>query len=246
MLTYGLKRGTKDVLMHIDSVPNGKSCDCECPHCHRPLIARNRGKKKEHHFAHASGADCGKGRMTALHIMAQNILKREKKVMLPEYRGKYVQKEAQIKFFKDVRLEEFCKVEDVGLRPDCNCIPENPEAPTLWVEIYCRHKVDDTKKKEIKDRNQYCVEVDFRDLLDEEYTEDDVIRRLEKESGHKEWICCPVWDDLERQEIIKAEERSRELVRQKQERVQQAEAVRSKYNQSGKKIWERFYSHFIL
>lgn len=27
MVRYGLKKGTKDVLLHIDSVANGKSCD---------------------------------------------------------------------------------------------------------------------------------------------------------------------------------------------------------------------------
>ena len=248
MLTYGLKEGTKDVLLHIDDerVLKGKRCGCVCPNCKKPLVAR-RGKINQHHFAHAPECKpCGKGRMTALHIMAQNILKERKTILLPPYKKNYVNEEAQIKIFKDVKLEEFCKVEDTALRPDCNCISKNPEAPSLWVEIYCRHKVEEEKKEEIIKRNQYCVEVDFRDLLNEVYTVKDVIKRLESDSSHKEWICCPVWDDLERQEIIKAEDRSRELVRQKQESVQQAEAVRSKYNQSGKKIWERFYSHFIL
>ncbi len=27
MVTSGLKKGTKDLLVHIDSVANGKSCD---------------------------------------------------------------------------------------------------------------------------------------------------------------------------------------------------------------------------
>lgn len=217
MLTYGLKKGTKDVLLHIDSVPNGKSCDCECPHCHHPLIARNYGKEKEHHFAHASGADCGKGRMTALHIMAQNILKERKTILLPPYKTNYVNEEAQTKIFKEVLLEEFCKVEDTALRPDCNCISKNPEAPTLWVEIYCRHKVDDLKRTEIIHRKQYCIEVDFRDLLNEVYTVKDVIKRLESDSSHKEWICCPVWDDENKRIINQAQEEHNREVRQRQE-----------------------------
>ena len=221
MLTYGLKKGTKDVLLHIDSVANGLKCGCECPNCGCQLMAKNGGDvtkrgHKSHHFAHANGSEeCGKGRMTALHIMAQNILSERKTILLPPYKGTYVQKEAQIKAFKKVIPEDFSKVEDIVLRPDCNCLPENPEAPTLWVEIYCRHKVDDVKKKKIKHRNQYCVEVDFRDLLDVDYTEDDVIRRLEEESGHKEWICCPVWDK-EEEELCKRKVEADRLKREEE------------------------------
>ena len=55
MLTYGLKRGTKNELLHIDdaNVHNGLACDCLCPHCHHPLLAKNGGSKNTHHFAHA-------------------------------------------------------------------------------------------------------------------------------------------------------------------------------------------------
>lgn len=230
MLTYGLKEGTTNKLLHIDSedVPNGKSCGCVCPHCHHPLIARNRGKKNEHHFAHI-GDTCIGARMTALHLLAQNVLAERKVVMLPEYHKTFVVEDAQVRTFNDVTLEEYSKVEDVVLRPDCVCRKDESSEP-LWVEIYCRHKVDDFKRKEIQSRRTYCVEVDFRDLLKTTYTENDVIARLETDSTHKEWICCPAWDDLEErgrlkeeeelreQQRLEEEERQRELARIKEER----------------------------
>lgn len=237
MLTYGLKKGTKDVLLHIDSVPNGSKCGCVCPNCKADLVAKNGGDEtlpghKTHHFAHANGSEeCGKGRMTALHIMAQNILKERKTILLPPYKTNYVNEEAQTKIFKEVLLEEFCKVEDIALRPDCNCISKNPEAPTLWVEIYCRHKVDDLKRTEIIHRKQYCIEVDFSDLLNEVYTIKDVIKRLESDSSHKEWICCPVWDDENKRIINQAqEEREREL-RQAKEEKEHYEYIRQLANE---------------
>lgn len=47
-------RGTDGELQHIDSVANGLECGCTCPNpkCNQPMIARNNGKKRIHHFAH--------------------------------------------------------------------------------------------------------------------------------------------------------------------------------------------------
>ena len=111
ILIYGLLNGTKNKLVHIDVAENGKECNCECPNCHAPLVARNGGKggryrQNIHHFAHASGYEpCGKGRMSALHILAQQIIKQEKKVMLPAYDRQFVKKSAEQFAFEDVELE---------------------------------------------------------------------------------------------------------------------------------------------
>ena len=209
MLTYGLKRGTKDDLRHIDSVPKGLVCDCVCPHCQHNLIARNGGTKKTHHFAHASGADCGGARMTALHILAQKILERDKVVMLPIYETEYIKHDAQQKEFANVVLEQVWKDENSTRKPDCVCIQEDGKNP-LWVEIYCRHKVDKIREEDIKRRQVYCIEIDFSDLLSTEYNENDVIERLTNDTTHKRWICCPVWDkenEIEHQKILAEKER---------------------------------------
>lgn len=56
-VVYGIHAPSGD-LRHVDSVSNGKACDCLCPdpHCGQRLIAKNRGKKKIHHFAHERGS----------------------------------------------------------------------------------------------------------------------------------------------------------------------------------------------
>ncbi len=211
MLTYGLKRGTTDELLFIDDpqVPNGLDCDCVCPHCKHDLIARNGGKKNTHHFAHASGADCGGARMTALHMLAQKILERDKVVMLPAYDTEYVTHEAQQKKFANVVLEQVWKDESSTRKPDCVCTQEDATHP-LWVEIYCRHIVDPERKADIRRRGVYCIEIDFKDLLETEYTEQDVIERLTKDTEHREWISCPVWDrehEAKYKQVLAEEER---------------------------------------
>lgn len=219
MLTYGLKKGTKDVLLHIDSVHNGKSCDCECPHCHNPLIARNDGKKKEHHFAHASGADCGKGRMTALHIMAQNILKREKKVILPEYNGKYYQQKATCVTLEDVDLEKDYRREDLIVRPDCVGFRNGKD--DLFIEILVTHEVDDIKQAKIKQLGYPCIEINLSDLHSINYNEQDVYSQLFEETENRIWINCPESDKIE--ELLKIEEEKRIEERKKVEEKRAAD-----------------------
>ncbi len=227
MMTYGLKQGTQDTFLHIDSpdVPKGKNCGCICPNCKQPLFAR-RGNKKQHHFAHAPKCKCGNGRMTTLHMQAQKILEDRKTILLPAYRKQFVHEDSQTKTFSDVKLEKYENVEGVALRPDCVCRQEEAKEP-LWVEIWCRHKVDETKREEIISRQKYCVEIDFRDLLNKDYKEEDIINRLESDASHKEWICCPAWDKKEEQELLRAKKEWEEQQRKEaEERQQELERIK--------------------
>ena len=223
MLTYGLVRGTTNELRHIDDVSNGKSCGCECPYCHHDLIARNGGKKKEHHFAHASGADCGKARMTVLHMLAQNILKREKKVMLPEYRGNYYQEAAKLVEFDNVELEKTYLIDDKKLRPDCVGVlyDKNQKAHELWVEIFVTNDIKEQKQEYIKQSGNACIEITFSDLLNTTYNEDSVKERL-LDSSYSHWIYSPKLYRLEaagRANKEREREREIEMAREEQERI---------------------------
>lgn len=230
MLTYGLKRGTQNELLHIDSVPNGLDCGCVCPHCQHDLIARNRGVKRIPHFAHASGAeDCGKGRMTALHMLVQNVLEEKKQVLLPPYYGKYLPtKEAKLKTFDHIYLEETCKNEDSTRRPDCIGYNEG-KSENLWIEIYCCHKIDDAKKEDIINRRQYCIEIDFSDLLKTNYSKEDVEHRLLEDSSHSEWICCPFYDKKNEENRVKAEQEEENRRRFDEECQLHQEAIKKQY-----------------
>lgn len=209
-LRYALLKGTAQVLHFIDDVPNGLKCNCICPHCGNELVARNNPiNKREHHFAHRGGADCKGARMTALHMLAQNVLERDKIVMLPSYNTEYVTHDAQLKVFDDVVLEQVWKDESSTRKPDCVCSQKDGKIP-LWVEIFCRHKVDDIREQDIRRRQVYCIEIDFSDLLAIEYTEEDVINRLTIDTEHRKWISCPVWDkenEREHQKVLDENER---------------------------------------
>lgn len=223
-LRYALQKGTERNLLCVDVVPNGLNCNCVCPVCKQDVIARNKGKKREHHFAHRIGADCPGARMTALHMLAQQILARDKKLMLPGYKMPIESKPAKLAKFDEVILEVLQQDDISTRRPDCVC-RMNGKKNTLWVEIYCCHKVGEERKKDIRRRKEYCIEIDFSDLLDKNYNEDIVKARLECATMNKEWICCPEWEkEYERQERqlmdeIKSEEARRQFEYERYQKI---------------------------
>lgn len=72
LLTYALNSDNR--LMYINDVPNGLECNCICPGCKEKLIAKNDGKVREHHFAHASNKECISGYQTMIHLLAKAII----------------------------------------------------------------------------------------------------------------------------------------------------------------------------
>lgn len=54
-ILYG--RDASGELHNVDDVANGEACGCFCPdpNCGQPLVARNGGTKRVHHFAHKKG-----------------------------------------------------------------------------------------------------------------------------------------------------------------------------------------------
>ncbi|RAW92074.1 hypothetical protein [Photorhabdus laumondii] len=91
MLEYAILKKSK-AIVHIDEVDYGSKCGCICPGCQDELIAKNRGKKVSHHFAHSSRDEMQSCLMTQLHIVAQKHFTEIKHIKLPEvtiYHGDY-------------------------------------------------------------------------------------------------------------------------------------------------------------
>ena len=72
-------------IKHIDEVENGLKCNCVCPQCNGPLIARNRGEIKRSHFAHTTDTFCAGAEETALHLAAKHIIYNSSDILTPEY-----------------------------------------------------------------------------------------------------------------------------------------------------------------
>lgn len=152
-LTYALDKN--GALVHVDDVPNGKNCECICPHCKSELIAKNEGEHKIHHFAHSNGADCSGAIESALHIMAKEVLLKTKSIYLPPIPNVCA---ARLLYFDKVVLETQDK--DLNLRPDCIGYYGDK---FVWIEFKRTHAVDKKKKGKIVSARIDCIEVDINE-----------------------------------------------------------------------------------
>jgi hypothetical protein len=189
--------------------------------------------------------------MTTLHKLAQQVIKEERKIMLPAYDKQYVQKGARLRTYDEVELEVVCKAENSNRRPDCIGYNDSRRQNT-WIEIFCQHQIDPIKREEIIQNRQYCIEINFKDLLNTNYTKESVKNRLLTCFEDREWICHPEWDDEEKRReeeekrkqeeeqkkrdeefkrFLEKSERQQEELKRKQEAERRKQAERLK-NQS--------------
>lgn len=84
LLPVGLRN---QQLVAATEVATGLACGCTCPGCGARLVARNRGQRKQAHFAHYQAPECAYGVETALHLLAKEVFSRAPRVLLPGSRG---------------------------------------------------------------------------------------------------------------------------------------------------------------
>lgn len=191
-LTYALNGDNQ--LVHIDSVNNGKECNCFCPCCRNPLVARNNSIHIQHHFAHADEVDCGKAFESALHLLAKQIFEKEKSLMLPRYKTV----KARVQFFDGVETEQ--RVDALDVQPDSVGISNGHR---ILVEFKNTHAIDDTKKQKIADLKLACVEID---ISEQELDEDAFTKFLLSSTEKRIWINAPQLEEEHIANRIKAKE----------------------------------------
>ena len=105
-LTYALNATGQ--LLGIDDVPAGTKCGCFCPACKEPLIAKNRGLKRRHHFSHQSGTECNHALESMLHLLAKQ---KTREAFL-----------TQTEFYVEFCYRSFCSTyRDCKFRNDTEC-----------------------------------------------------------------------------------------------------------------------------
>lgn len=232
LLNYAINHDGK--LVFIDDVANGLACNCICPHCKSHLIARNQGRKKQHHFAHEGNSDCGKGYESALHLLAKEIIEEEKKVMLPYYKNIHSYPSQCI--FQSIEIEERNDSDD--LQPDCVGVTE--DGMRILIEIYVTHSVDEVKTEKIVANDLNCLEIEIsRDFpLDKERLKDFLLNKQEK----RKWINFPYGDKLIIQEY---RNNHRELIAKLTEKCENCQLFKEKVYEAYQNLLKNYRNRIL-
>lgn len=179
-LLYALR---DNELISVDNVERGRKCNCVCPYCKQPLIAK-KGNFRIHHFAHDKDFSCEHGYETSLHLLAKEILSESKSIVLPALtrgsRNKFIlEKSIEVKIL-DVRLEQY--IDDV--KPD---VIIDTEMGTFYIEIYVTHKVDSVKIDKLKEHGINTIEVNLSNKK-EAIGKDELSTILLSDNSLKKWI----------------------------------------------------------
>jgi len=141
-MPYG-ERG--DLLLHVSEVARGIRCECVCPVCKKPLVAR-KGGKIVHHFAHYPGAQCNAE--TVLHQLGKRLLHRRITAAIESRQPLPITWQCQqcgdqhdgnlVKAAETAALER-----DLGVcRPDVTLLTSNG-VPAAFVEVVVSHRPDE-------------------------------------------------------------------------------------------------------
>lgn len=162
MLEYAIRKDTKS-FVHVDSVPNGKSCDCICPECKDALTAKNNCKDKRNHFAHQNLVEGRACLMTQLHLAAQHYFLNLSKFTLPKvsllFEGQHLTSPPKNINISSSRLEaKFGKYyADVLLETDIG---------QIVVEISVTHDSEEDKVRYYQNNSIPSLEYDLSHLKD--------------------------------------------------------------------------------
>lgn len=144
-------------IVHIDDVPNGHECNCHCPHCKEPLIARNgtNPPKIAHCFAHKSKERKANREMchkVTMYKLAEQTIQQEKMLRAPSYYEIF--KETDLEFAEviiDSRYERDDKQPDV--------IATTTSGEQYLITFTFDHKP--LHNQRIDYHNLNCIEVDL-------------------------------------------------------------------------------------
>lgn len=157
-IPYGLDKEGKEI--YIDDAQTGAACECVCPECGEPLVAKNAGEKKKHHFAHASGTGGTFCFQSWVHTTAKEIFSEMigQSYKMPNDNTEYI--------IRDVLLEK--KICDVI--PDIILLTDND---VIFIEIYVSHALDTAKQKKIIELDVPTVEYNLS-KIDRNITKDEL------------------------------------------------------------------------
>ncbi|MDD2808779.1 competence protein CoiA family protein [Rhodoferax sp.] len=203
LVPFGLKDET---LYEPTQVENGKACDCVCPACKKPLVAKQNAKTP--HFAHSQDDNCTRGFETAVHLAVKQIIAEKMEVRLPAVVWKNPLPRS--KEISKLYVEEIVKLESVFLEqvvddfiPDIIVVSNGT---TYLVEVAVTHFIDEIKQNKINNKKIQTIEIDVSGLKNG-FTLVELEKAIYINKDYKaEWKYHPILAKLDF-DVLQAEEK---------------------------------------
>jgi len=168
-------------------VSSGLACDCVCPHCQTPLIAK-KGKRNRHHFAHHKKVDCEGSAETILHILGKQILLKTSFLHLPAFTFPRFS-EPWIAPRKVFIKRAWCERRYEGARPDLAIILT--DKTWLNIELTATNPLSPERIRWYARRRWNVLEIDCSDLLGLSAKKEELYvflrKRIIGDPQHKYW-----------------------------------------------------------
>ncbi len=151
-------------LVSIYDVARGLACECICPSCRRPMVARTKDDIRVAHFAHYGTSDstCTSAGETALHMFAKQVLNERLEIALPELVEEVDFEREPVVSARRVRFDEAILETRIGhVIPDVILIARGRR---LIVEFRVTHQCGPEKIALIQGLNIGAIEIDLSDL----------------------------------------------------------------------------------
>lgn len=202
LVPFGLRPDGR--LIEAGMAERGKACNCVCPGCKQPLIAR-KGNVRVEHFGHEADTDCRHGAETALHMAAKQLVTELRWIDLPQLSVTVRRDDPEYGTFQatasyhDVKQWQFdsarAEVELESIRPDV--IGLGTDGSKHAVEIRVAHKVDKAKAAYIRSVQLPCIEIDLRTLVGNLISFEELADHLQLNLPSKSWIHHPRYGEYE-------------------------------------------------
>jgi chemotaxis protein histidine kinase CheA len=202
-------------------VKSGLLCECICPHCKEPVIAKHCTDKRSH-FAHQAGSDCSASFSTGetapetqLHLQAKYLLAKLSFSLPKFWVGAHV---ADSKFRMHTawaRLTDIVRVMPGTARIEArleNVVPDlivSDGTQSYLLEVAVTHRVNHEKLLKLRKLNIPTAELNIKHLLNVE----DVAAELERavlNEANWTWVYHPREDELRAHAQTRAEQKAEE------------------------------------
>ncbi|GAB1257719.1 hypothetical protein NBRC116494_22210 [Aurantivibrio plasticivorans] len=184
-------------MLHIADADRGKQCNCICPDCKNPLIARQ-GEKVVWHFAHAVPIECNGE--SVLHRAAKQAIvdaaNQQESISLPDKSGIVTLRSSRGKSFQRTwsmqpqNLRLFSAKQEVKIRPDliADVLTQGEGEQELAIEIYVTHAKTEVEADKYEDVKLSCIEIDLSEIPWNSTSEE--IKDAVLQKAPKKWIYC--------------------------------------------------------